>query len=333
VKALVAQELTGPAGLVYTDVDDVVAADAVVVDVGAAGVCFPDLLLTRGEYQLRLEPPFTPGMEVAGTVRSAPADSGFTVGQRVSGLSMIGGYAEQAAVLPANVVPTPDGVDDASAVALLGNYYTMYFALARRAALRPGETVLVLGSAGGIGVASIQIAKALGARVVALVHRTDAQDFVAGLGADVVLPLTEGSSGQERSDSGISWKQAVLEATDGRGVDVVVDPIGGDAFDDAIRVLAPEGRLLVIGFAAGQGIPTVKVNRLLLRNVSVVGVGWGEFVRQIPAAQAEVGAGLAALIAAGLRPPPPVTYRLADGAEGLQALADGKVRGKLVLVP
>ena len=321
MKALVAQELTGPAGLVYTDVDDVLSADAVVVDVGAAGVCFPDLLLSRGEYQLRLEPPFIPGMEVAGTVRSAPAGSGFTVGQRVSGLSMIGGYAEQAAVVPANVVPTPDGVDDASAVALLGNYYTMYFALQRRAALRSGETVLVLGSAGGIGVASIQIAKALGARVVALVHRTDAQDFVAGVGADVVLPLAEG------------WKQAVLDATGGRGVDVVVDPIGGDAFDDAIRVLAPEGRLLVIGFAAGQGIPTVKVNRLLLRNVSVVGVGWGEFVRHTPAAQAEVGAGLGALVAAGLRPPAPLTYRLADGAEGLQALADGKVRGKLVLVP
>ncbi len=125
----------------------------------------------------------------------------------------------------------------------------------------------------------------------------------------------------------------MLDATDGRGVDVVVDPVGGDAFDDAIRVLAPEGRLLVIGFAAGQGIPTVKVNRLLLRNVSVVGVGWGEFVRQTPAAQAEVGAGLGALVAAGLRPPAPVTYRLADGAQGLQALADGKVRGKLVLVP
>ncbi len=321
MKALVAQELTGPAGLVYADVDDVVAGDAVIIDVGAAGVCFPDLLLTRGEYQLRLEPPFIPGMEVAGTVRSAPAGSGFTVGQRVSGLSMIGGYAEQAAVLPANVVPTPDGVDDASAVALLGNYYTMYFALARRAALRSGETVLVLGSAGGIGVASIQIAKALGARVVALVHRTDARDFVAGVGADVVLPLVAG------------WKQAVLDATDGRGVDVVVDPVGGDAFDDAIRALAPEGRLLVIGFAAGQGIPTVKVNRLLLRNVSVVGVGWGEFVRQTPAAQAEVGAGLGALVAAGLRPPAPVTYRLADGAQGLQALADGKVWGKLVLVP
>ncbi|MCV7359461.1 NADPH:quinone oxidoreductase family protein [Mycolicibacterium fluoranthenivorans] len=321
MKALVAQSLTGTEGLAYTDVDDPVSPDAVIIDVGAAGVCFPDLLLLRGEYQLRLEPPFTPGMEVAGTVRSAPVESGFTAGQRVSAFTMLGGYAEQVAVAPSSVVPTPEGIDDASAAALLGNYYTMYFALARRAALRAGETVLVLGSAGGIGVASIQIAKALGARVVALVHRPDALDFVSGVGADVALPLTDG------------WRQAVLEATGGRGVDVVVDPVGGDAFDDAIRVLAPEGRLLVIGFAAGQGIPTVKVNRLLLRNASVVGVGWGEFVRQSPGAQAEVGAGLAQLVAAGLRPPAPVSYPLADGAAGLQALADGKIRGKLVLVP
>ncbi|SCX23682.1 NADPH:quinone oxidoreductase family protein [Mycolicibacterium fluoranthenivorans] len=321
MKALVAQSLTGTEGLAYTDVDDPVSPDAVVIDVGAAGVCFPDLLLLRGEYQLRLEPPFTPGMEVAGTVRSAPAESGFSAGQRVSAFTMLGGYAEQVAVAPSSVVPTPEGIDDASAAALLGNYYTMYFALARRGALRAGETVLVLGSAGGIGVASIQIAKAMGARVVALVHRPDALDFVSGVGADVALPLTDG------------WRQAVLEATGGRGVDVVVDPVGGDAFDDAIRVLAPEGRLLVIGFAAGQGIPTVKVNRLLLRNASVVGVGWGEFVRQSPGAQAEVGAGLAQLVAAGLRPPAPVSYPLADGAAGLQALADGKIRGKLVLVP
>lgn len=321
MKALVAQALTGTDGLAYIDVEDPESADSVIIDVGAAGVCFPDLLLLRGEYQLRLDPPFIPGMEVAGTVRSAPEGSGFTVGQRVSAMSMLGGYAERVAVAPSSVVPTPEGIGDASATALLGNYYTMYFALQRRAALLAGETVLVLGSAGGIGVAGIQIAKALGARVVALVHRPDAQDFVAGVGADVVLPLTEG------------WKQAVLEATGGRGVDVVVDPVGGEAFDDAIRVLAPEGRLLVIGFAAGQGIPTVKVNRLLLRNVSVVGVGWGEFVRHAPAAQAEVGAGLAGLVAAGLRPPAPVSYPLADGAAGLQALAEGKIRGKLVLEP
>ncbi len=320
MKALVAQSLTGPAGLEYTDVDDVRSTDAVVIDVGAAGVNFPDLLMLRGEYQLKLDPPFIPGVEVAGTVSSVPEDSDFTVGQRVSAFSLLGGFAERVAVPASSVVPTPPGVDDASAAALLGNYYTMYFALARRGALRIGETVLVLGSAGGIGTASIQIAKAMGAKVIAMVHRPDARDFVESLGADVVLPLTDG------------WLQAVRDVTDGRGVDLVVDPVGGEAFDDAIRALATEGRLLVIGFAAG-GIPTVKVNRLLLRNVSVVGVGWGEFVNRNPGAQSLFGFGLGKLVEAGLRPPPPVTYPLSEGRAALEALAAGEVRGKLVLKP
>jgi NADPH2:quinone reductase len=324
VKALVAQELSGPSGLVYTDVPDIgepAAPGMVVVDVGAAGVSFPDLLLIRGEYQLKLDPPFVPGTEIAGVVRSAPADSGFTAGQRVSALSMLGAWAERVAVPVASVNPTPDGIDDGAAVCLLGNYYTMYFALERRAALRAGETVLVLGSAGGVGTAAIQIAKALGAKVIAMVHRPGATEFVESLGADVVLPLTEG------------WAKAVREHTDGRGVDVVVDPVGGEAFDDAVRVLATEGRLLVLGFASGGGIPTVKVNRLLLRNVSVVGVGLGEFINRTPGAQAEIGVGLGKLIDAGLRPPPPVRYPLSEGRAALESLANGGVRGKVVLEP
>jgi NADPH2:quinone reductase len=320
MKALVARELSGPSGLAYTDVDDIVSNDAVVVDVGAAGVCFPDLLLLRGEYQLRLEPPFIPGMEVAGVVRSAPEESNFQPGQRVSAFSMLGGFAERVAVAPENVVPTPDDVDDASAASLLGNYYTMYFALARRGALRPGETVLVLGSAGGIGTAAVQIAKAMGAKVIAMVHRPQATDFVASLGADVVLPLADG------------WLEAVREHTNGRGVDLVVDPIGGEAFDDAIRALATEGRLLVLGFAAG-GIPTVKVNRLLLRNVAVIGVGWGEFVNRNPGAQSLFGFGVKNLVEAGLRPPPPVRFPLSKGREALESLANGGVLGKVVLEP
>ena len=283
-------------------------------------MCFPDLLLLRGEYQMRLDPPFVPGMEVAGVVRSAPQKSGFSAGQRVSAFTMLGGYAEQVGVAPDAVVPTPADIDDASAASLLGNYYTMQFALQRRGALHPGETVLVLGSAGGVGTAAVQIAKAMGATVIAMVHRPGAVEFVESLGADAVLPLTDG------------WRDAVLAHTGGRGVDMVVDPVGGPAFDDAIRVLATEGRLLVIGFAAG-GIPTVKVNRLLLRNVGVLGVGWGEFVNRTPGAQAEVGAALGALVEAGLRPPPPVRCPLAEGAAALQRLADGAVHGKLVLQP
>jgi NADPH:quinone reductase len=311
--------------LAYTDAQDpgeVAGVDGmVVVDVGAAGVSFPDLLLIRGEYQLKLEPPFIPGTEVAGVVRSAPADSGFVAGQRVTALSMLGGWAERVAVPAASVLPTPDGVDDGSAVCLLGNYYTMYFALERRAALRAGETVLVLGSAGGVGTAAIQVAKALGAKVIAMVHRPGAIDFVKSLGADVVLPLTDG------------WAQAVRDHTDGRGVDVVVDPVGGEAFDDAIRVLATEGRLLVLGFASGGGIPTVKVNRLLLRNVSVVGVGLGEFINRTPGSQAEIAAGVRKLVEEGMRPPPPMRYPLSDGRAALESLADGGVLGKVVLEP
>jgi NADPH2:quinone reductase len=322
MKALVAQELSGPSGLVYTDVDDVVGSDdVVVVDVGAAGVSFPDLLLLRGEYQLRLDPPFIPGMEAAGVVRSAPYDSGFQPGQRVTALTMLNAWAERVAVSPANLRPTPDGIDDAQAVALLGNYQTMYFALAKRGALRAGETVLVLGSAGGVGTAAIQVAKALGAKVIAMVHRQRAVDFVESLGADVVLPLTDG------------WLQAVKDHTGGRGVDLVVDPVGGEVFDDAIRALATEGRLLVLGFASGGGIPNVKVNRLLLRNVSVVGVGYGEYVNRTPGAQSLFEYGVAELVKAGLRPPPPMRFPLSTGADALQSLADGGVLGKVVLEP
>ncbi len=321
MKALVAQELTGPSGLVYTDVDDpVVSPDSVLVDVRAAGVCFPDLLLISGQYQLKLDPPFIPGTEVAGVVRSAPEGSGFSVGDRVFGPVMLGGYAGRAAIPVASVLRTPTELDDGQAVSLLVNYITMYFALARRAALQPGETVLVLGAAGGVGTAAIQVAKAMGARVIAVVHREKGREFVEGLSADVVLPMTDG------------WSKAVRAATGGHGADVVVDPVGGEPFDEAVRTLATEGRLLVIGFAAG-GIPTVKVNRLLLRNAGVLGVGWREYLMANPGAQQEYGDGVARLVAEGLRPPAPQSFPLSEGRAALEALAAGAVFGKLVLEP
>ncbi len=322
MKACVVQELSGPSGMAYTDVPDVSPGPAdLLIDVRAAGVCFPDLLLSKGEYQLKLPPPFVPGMEVAGVVAAAPDGTEFAVGQRVSASSVLGGYAEQVVVSPDGVRPSPPELDDAEAVSLLVNYNTMYFAYTRRAALRPGETVLVLGSAGGVGTAAIQVAKAMGARVIAAVHRPGAVDFVSSLQPDAVIQLSEG------------WPQAVKDATDGHGVDVVVDPVGGEAFDEAIRVMATDGRLLVIGFAAGAGIPTVKVNRLLLRNVGVLGVGYGEYIRRDPAAAVEVAQGLERLVSAGLRPPPPQRYPLSEGSRALQALHDGGVFGKLVLEP
>ena len=321
MKALVAQELCGPSGLVYTDVDEPVeSADSVLVDVRAAGVCYPDLLLIGGKYQLRIEPPFIPGTEVAGVVRSAPQGSGLSPGDRVCGPVMLGGYAQRASIPLSGVIPTPAELDDGQAVSLPVNYITMYFALAHRAALRPGETVLVLGSAGGVGTAAIGVAKAMGAFVVAVVHREGARDFVAGLGADVVVPMTDG------------WSKTVREHTGGRGADVVVDPVGGEPFDEAVRALATDGRLLVLGFAAGS-IPAVKVNRLLLRNVGVLGAGLREYLAVHPEAQSGFARGVTQLVADGLRPPAPQRYPLAEGRAALESLAAGGVYGKVVLEP
>jgi NADPH2:quinone reductase len=254
-------------------------------------------------------------------VHWAPEESEFKVGDRVSAFGVLGGYAEQVIAPLANVTRSPAELDDAEAVSLLVNYNTMYFALARRAAMRPGDSVLVLGSAGGVGTAAIQVARAMGAsKIIAVVHRSGATEFVESLGADVVLPLSDG------------WAQAVRDHTGGRGVDIVVDPIGGSAFDDAIRVLAIDGKLLVIGFAAGA-IPTVKVNRLLLRNIGVLGVAWGEYLHQVPGSAALFAWGLGQLVSLGLKPPPPQRYPLSEGRAALQALADGGVFGKLVLEP
>ncbi|SOJ52769.1 2-haloacrylate reductase [Mycobacterium simulans] len=322
MKACVVQELSGPSGIVYTDIDDASGGDDnLVIEVRAAGVCFPDLLLSKGEYQLKLPPPFVPGMETAGVVLSAPPDSGFHVGERVSAFGVLGCYAEQVAVPAANVVRSPAELDDAEAVSLLVNYNTMYFALSRRAAMRPGDSVLVLGAAGGVGTAAVQIAKAMGAsQVLAVVHRESAIDYVASLGADGVLPLTD------------AWVEQIREHTYGRGVDIIVDPIGGSAFDDAINVLAIDGKLLVIGFAAGS-IPTLKVNRLLLRNISVVGVAWGEYLNTVPGSADLFSWGLNQLVFLGLRPPPPQRYPLSEAKAALQSLDDGGVLGKLVLEP
>ena len=283
--------LDGPDGVEVSDIDEP-TGDGVVVDVHAAGAAFPDALLTRGLYQYRPDPPFVLGAEIAGVVRSAPADAHVKAGDRVVGLTMLtGGMAEVAVLPPDRVFKLPDNVSFTAGAGLLFNDLTIYFALTVRGRLHEGESVLVHGAAGGIGTSALRLAKVLGAsRVIAVVSTEDKADIARAAGATDVV-LADG------------FKDAAKELTEGRGVDMVVDPVGGDRFTDSLRSLAPGGRLLVIGFTGGE-IPTVKVNRLLLNNVDVVGVGWGAWAGTHPDALTEQWADLEKLLASGKLPPP-----------------------------
>jgi len=262
MRAALVTRLDGPDAIEVVDVLSPEVSDGqVLIDVAAAGVAYPDVLLTRGEYQVKPPVPFVPGAEVAGFVRVAPAGSGLEVGDRVAAFPFLGGFAEQVVCDPALVFPLPDGVTFDQGAALPMNYLTCHFALRTRGRLAEGEKVLVHGAAGGIGTAATQLAKAWGATVYAVVSDPSRADVARSAGADEVLPAD-------------GFREAVADLTSGHGVDVVVDPVGGDRFTDSLRSLAPLGRMLVIGFTGGS-IPEVKVNRLLLNNIDVVGVGWG----------------------------------------------------------
>ncbi|MFT3900922.1 MAG: NADPH:quinone oxidoreductase family protein [Gordonia sp. (in: high G+C Gram-positive bacteria)] len=319
MKAQVLREETGPGGLELVDVDDPKAGPGqYLIDIKACGVCFPDLLMSQGLYQLRPPLPFTPGTEVAGVVREAPDGGQYRVGDKVLVFAGIGGFAEQMVAVPEQMLPQPAGLTFAEGAAMGINFQTALFALKLRAHTAPGEVVGVLGAAGGVGAASIRVAKEMGAKVIAIVHRTGAETMLRDAGADEVVQLEEG------------WGAKVKELSDG-GVDVLIDPVGGDVFDDALRTVAPDGRYVVIGFAAG-GIPTVKLNRVLFRNIDIVGAAWGEYIRTHQGVPAMLHDELTEMIADGMRPPADVTYSLAELPRALQDLADGKVLGKAVVV-
>ena len=311
--------LDGPDAIEVTEVDEP-ASDGVVVDVHAAGVAFPDALLTRGLYQYRPDPPFVLGAEIAGVVRSAPEDADVRPGDRVVGLTMLtGGMAEVAVLSPDRAFKLPDNVSFEAGAGLLFNDLTMYFALNVRGRLQEGETVLVHGAAGGIGTSALRIAPVLGAsRTIAVVSTEQKGRIATAAGATDVV-LAEG------------FKDAVEELTNGRGVDVVVDPVGGDRFTDSLRSLAPAGRLLVIGFTGGE-IPTVKVNRLLLNNIDVVGVGWGAWAGTHPGALTQQWTDLAKLLTSSRLPPPePDVYPLDEAAAAVASLENRTAKGKVVL--
>jgi len=309
----------GPAAVELVDVPEPEAGDGqVVVEVRAAGVTYPEVLQSRGRYQISPPLPFVPGSEVAGVVRSAPEGCGVAAGDRVCAFPGLGGFAEVCVVDPGMVFPLPDGLDFARGAAVPMNLLTVDFALTRRARLAAGETVLVHGAGGGIGVAAIQYATALGARALAVASTEEKREFALRAGAtDAVAP--EG------------FKDAVLGLTDGRGVDVVVDPVGGERFTDSVRALGQEGRLLVIGFTGGE-IPTVKVNRLLLGNKSVVGVGWGEFWMRNPGYLREQWGRVQPMLADGrIDPLVGVRFPLERAAEALQLMDGRGALGKIVL--
>lgn len=321
MRAVRVTALDGPHSVEVAEIDEPAGGEGdVVIDVHAAGVAFPDALLTRGLYQYRPELPFTLGAELAGVVRSAPAGAHVAAGDRVVGLTMLGGAMAETAVLAADrVFPLPDAIGLEAGAGLLFNDLTVFFALTVRGRLKPGETVLVHGAAGGIGTSTVRLAPALGAsRVIAVVSTEEKADVARAAGATDVV-LAEG------------FKDAVATLTGGRGVDIVMDPVGGDRFTDSLRSLAPAGRLLVVGFTGGE-IPTVKVNRLLLNNIDVVGVGWGAWTLTHPGSLLEQWDGLAALLNSGaLSVPQPQVYPLDQAAAAVASLEERTARGKVVL--
>lgn len=289
MRAAVITALTGPDAVEIQEVaEPEPKPNQVVVDVAYAGVVFPDVLQTRGQYQLRPDLPFTPGWEVSGVVR---ADAGgFRAGDRVAAMPVLGGLAETVAVGPHMVFPLPDTVPFDKGATLPLNYLTVHFALIRRARLKQGEIVLVHGAAGGVGTAACQLAAAYGAQVVAVVSTAAKGEVARAAGAHEVVPVD-------------GFRDQVRRLTDGSGVDVVVDPVGGQRFTDSLRCLAREGRLLVLGFT-GREIPTVKVNRLLLTNTTVMGVASAEFWRNEPEYATQQWRELVPLMQSGAIDPP-----------------------------
>jgi NADPH:quinone reductase len=290
----------------------------VIVDVHAAGVSFPEVLQTRGEYQIKPPLPFVPGSEVGGVVRSAPEGSGLEEGDRVAACCMLGAFAEVAVAPDFLTFRLSEELDFAQGAGLVLNYHTAYFSLKHRGRLADGEMVLVHGAAGGVGTATLQIAKGLGARTIAVVSSDEKERVAREAGADEVV----------RSDG--AWKDEAKELSGG-GVDVVIDPVGGDRFTDSLRSLREGGRLVVVGFTGGS-IPEVKVNRLLLNNTEVVGAGWGAFVMGKPDVNGEIGAEVGRLIDEGfVRPIVGARFPLERASEALQLIDGRGATGKVVL--
>ena len=323
MKALIVDELGGPEKLSYREVPDPVPTKGeVLISVKAAGVNFPDLLMVQGRYQASPPPPFSPGGEVAGVVEAIGAGvSRVKVGDRVAGMGLWGGFAESMVLGEAQVMPLPDDISFEVGAAVTVTYGTCLHALEDRAQLRAGQTVLVLGAAGGVGTAAIEIAKLMGAKVIAAASSPEKLEVCRQLGADEVIDY-------EKED----LKERAKKLSGG-GVDVVVDPVGGRYSEPALRAMAWGGRFLVLGFASGD-IPKVSLNLPLLKGCAIVGVYWGSFAAHEPAKAVAQLARIGRWVSEGkLRPHISKTYPLAEGRAALEDLAARRATGKLVLVP
>ena len=295
---------------------------SVLVRVEAVAVNFADTLMVSGNYQIRPDTPFAPGYELAGTVIVANQASGLSPGDRVAGFHWYGGMAERAVLLDHNATLLPDEVPSEVGAVLPGTYGTSYHALVDRARIQEGETLLVLGAAGGVGMAAVQIGKALGARVIAAVSSENKAAFVTSLGADELIRYDQ-----------TPIRDGIEAATDGEGVDVVFDPVGGETTEMALRSTRWGGRVLVIGFAAGS-IPEIPLNLPLLKGNSVVGVFWGRFTTEEPERHTENAKTLVQWVADGrLQPSIQKSFTLEQGAEALEWVANRKAIGRVVVLP
>ncbi len=321
---MVVRELGGPGSLEREELDVVTAGPGqVAIDVRAIGCNFFDILITQGKYQVRPELPFSPGAEVAGTVREiGDGVDRFSVGDRVSALLEYGAFASTVTAPQERVFPMPPEMPFEEAAALGLVYQTSYVGLVHRANLREGETLLVHAAAGGVGLSAVQIGVARGARVIGTASTRDKLDLVKQNGADVVINYRDED-----------WVERVQELTDGRGADVIYDPVGGDTFDLSTRCVAFEGRILIIGFASGR-IPSAKMSRVLVKNFSLVGLHWGLYFEKNPRVLQDAQEAISRLYAdRKIAPLVSASYPLEDASRALKALGSRKTTGKLVLIP
>lgn len=314
----------GPADtLVLEEVQDLTPKDnEVILAVHAAGVNFPDTLIIEGKYQFKPPFPFSPGGEAAGVVHAVGSKvSHVKVGDRVMSLTGSGAFAEQVAAAASNVMPIPETMDFTTAAAFSMTYGTSMHALKQRANLQAGETLLVLGASGGVGLAAVEIAKAMGATVIAAASSAEKLSIAKEAGADYLINYSEES-----------LKERLKDITQGKGVDVIYDPVGGTYFEEAFRSIAWNGRFLVVGFAAGGGIPALPANLPLLKGASLVGVFWGSFAQRQPQDNLANFKELFAWHAQGkLKPLVSKTFSLAEAPDAINHLGQRKAVGKVVV--